>query len=291
MQTLFFLLMQMCRRNRDGSYGTQAARESILKLMATQLEAIGFKHMTPDSLKPKHVTALVGQWHEEGLSVGTMKNRMAELRWWAEKVGKQNVIAATNDHYGIARRVFVTNASKARTLRADELERVNDPYTRLSLMLQAEFGLRKEESIKVRPVWADRGDHLVLKDSWTKGGKTREVPIVTPAQRAVVDEAKAFVGGSKTRSLIPVDMTYVQQMKRFEYQCGRAGIDNVHGHRHSYAQRRYFELTGMLCPAAGGPCSKDLTPEQKSLDRQARLVISRELGHEREQVTAIYLGR
>ncbi len=41
-------------------------------------------------------------------------------------------------------------------------------------------------------------------------------------------------------------------------------------------------------PAAGGPSSRLLTPEQKAVDREARLMISRELGQEREQVTAIY---
>ncbi|MFO1320473.1 MAG: phage integrase N-terminal domain-containing protein [Burkholderiales bacterium] len=29
--------------------------------------------------------ALVQRWTAEGLSAGTIKNRMAELRWWAER--------------------------------------------------------------------------------------------------------------------------------------------------------------------------------------------------------------
>ena len=35
---------------------------------------------------------------------------------WAEKIGKQNVIARDNDHYGIGNRQYVTNVSKARAL-------------------------------------------------------------------------------------------------------------------------------------------------------------------------------
>jgi hypothetical protein len=62
-------------------------------------------------------------------------------------------------------------------------------------------------------------------------------------------------------------------------------------HRHQYAQERYRELTGWSAPAVGGPRSRELTREQKAIDREARLTISSELGHEREQVTAIYLGR
>jgi hypothetical protein len=55
----------------------------------------------------------------------------------------------------------------------------------------------------------------------------------------------------------------------------------MHGLRHAYAQNRYEELTGWKCPAAGGPETKALTPEQHELDHGARLTISRELGHER----------
>ena len=52
----------------------------------------------------------------------------------------------------------------------------------MSLKLQAAFGLRREESIKIRPEWADRGDRLALKASWTKGGREREIPIRTAEQ-------------------------------------------------------------------------------------------------------------
>ena len=71
----------------------------------------------------------------------------------------------------------------------------------------------------------------------------------------------------------------------------RAGLSQMHGLRHAYAQNRYEELTGWKAPAAGGLETKVLTKEQRELDREARLIISRELGHEREQVTAAYLGK
>jgi hypothetical protein len=65
----------------------------------------------------------------------------------------------------------------------------------------------------------------------------------------------------------------------------------MHGLRHTYAQNRYQELTGWEAPNRGGPLHQQLTSHQKALDQQARLQISRELGHEREQITAVYLGR
>ena len=154
MRDLNYQLKQLCHRNRDGSFATQADRERLLNLCANDLAERGFQHMSVDSLKPKHVAALLDKWKQDGVSTGTIKNRMSALRWWAEKIGKENIIARTNGEYGIAERVFVTNVSKAKMLDAATLARVNDPYTRMSLQLQAAFGLRREESIKIKPGWA-----------------------------------------------------------------------------------------------------------------------------------------
>jgi hypothetical protein len=159
----------------------------------------------------------------------------------------------------------------------------------MSLRLEDGLGLRREASIKIVPEWADRGDVLVLKDSWNKGGREIRIPIRTAEQRQLLDEAKALAKG---KSLVaPSYATYYAYLKHFRYECERVGIHGVHGHRHRYAQRRYHELTGWECPARGGPTSKQLTKTQKERDREAREVISHEMGHGREQVTAVYLGR
>src|SRR6516164_2981448 len=195
MRDLNYELKQLCQRNRDGSYATQADREHILDLIADQLEEMGFRHMNAHSLKPKHVEKLVEGWLAEKLSPGTIKNRMSALRWWAEKNGKQNIIARTNAAYGIPDRVYVTNISKAKELAMDQLDKIRTACIAISLRLQAAFGLRREESIKIVPSWADRGNALALKDSWTKGGRAREIPIRTAEQRQLVDEAKAAAKG------------------------------------------------------------------------------------------------
>lgn len=288
MRNLNYELKQLCQRNRDGSYATRHAREAILTQIANQLHELGFKDMRATSLKPKHVTALVELWTSQSLSAGTIKNRMTELRWWSEKVNKQNVMARNNEHYGIANRQYATNVDKSRTLTSGDLSKVTDPYTQLSLKLQDAFGLRREESIKIQPEWADAGDHLKLKASWTKGGREREVPIRNEQQRIVLDQAKQL---ASTGSLIPADKSYVNQLQRFKAQCQSAGIWHVHGHRHHYAQERYYELTGWQCPARGGPTYRQLSLEQKGQDRVARMAISNELGHSRTSVVSVYCGR
>ncbi|MFZ5525307.1 MAG: phage integrase N-terminal domain-containing protein [Pseudomonadota bacterium] len=288
MRTLNRDFKLMCQRNRDGSFATQHDRERLLTMAANQLHEDGFKNLRAQGIRTKHIEHLVNRWQAEGASTGTMKNRMSALRWMAEKIGKENIVARDNAAYGIADRRFVTNESKAKELDQGKLDKVSDPYTAMSLRLQEAFGLRREESIKFQPGWADRGDMLVLKSTWTKGGKEREIPIIKETQRELLNQAKALADKG---SLIPVEMSYIDQLNRFKAQTAFAGIDRVHGFRHAYAQARYAELTGWKAPAAGGPTSKQLGPEQKAIDRQARLTVSRELGHEREQITAVYIGR
>jgi integrase len=288
MRDLNYQLKQLCRQCREGSYATQSKREWMLSLMANQLHELGYRKMTPQSLKPKHIDALVKHWFGQDLSVGTIKNRMAVIRWWARKVNKQNVVARSNEHYGIPDRRFVTDESKARSVTREQLEKVSDEHVRMSLELQQAFGLRQEEAMKFQPSFADRGDHLVLKASWTKGGRERTIPIRTEDQRDVLNRARRLAGFG---SLIPSNRNYVHQMRVYEGNTCQAGLSKMHGLRHTYAQHRYEELTGWKAPAAGGPDAQSLTPEQRGTDRKARLLISQELGHEREQITAVYLGR
>jgi hypothetical protein len=284
---LNYQLKQLCRHNREGSFGTQVRRERELTLMANQLHELGYRGMNSHSLKPKHVEALVRHWLDTNVAIGTIKNRMAAFRWWARKVNRQNVVARSNDHYGIPNRQFVTDGSKARSVAATDLDKVRDSNVRMSLELQQAFGLRREEAIKFIPAYADRGDHLALKPSWTKGGKARTVPIRSDEQREVLDRAHKLAGKG---SLIPSNRNYRQQLRVYEGHTIRAGLSRLHGLRHAYAQRRYRELTGWNCPAAGGPSSRSLTPDQRAMDQEARLVISRELGHERTGVLKIYIG-
>ena len=166
-------LKQLCRQCREGSYATQDNREHILTRAANELHAMGYRKMYARSLKPKHVEALVKRWFEQGLSVGTIKNRMAAVRWWAAKIDKRHVVAKSNEHYGIPDRRFVANESKAKNITRAQLDKVRDEHVRMSLELQQAFGLRREEAMKFQPSYADRGDHLILKASWTKGGRSR----------------------------------------------------------------------------------------------------------------------
>ncbi|MDE1173386.1 MAG: integrase domain-containing protein [Parvibaculaceae bacterium] len=253
-----YTLRQLCQRNRDGSYNTQADRMRSFALAARQLREAGFRQMKASSLKGKHVQALLDRWQGEGLSSGTIKNRLSHLRWWAEKIGKAGILPSDNTQLGVPERRYVTNISKAREP-DDRLARITDPHVRVSLRMQAAFGLRREESIKFQPRHADGGDHIAIKGSWAKGGRDRTVPITTPEQRAALDEAHRLAGSG---SLIPAHKTYIQQRHVYDGQCKAAGLSNMHGLRHRYAQMRYEMLMGWKAPVAGGIHYSAMSAEQ-----------------------------
>ena len=185
-------------------------------------------------------------------------------------------IARANDFYGIPDRQFVSNTSKATAVKETQLEEIKDDYVRMSLELQRVFGLRREEAIKFIPRFADQGDHIVLKASWTKGGKERVIPLLTTTQRDVLDRAHRLAGAG---ALIPSDKQYIQQLRVYERHTTQAGLSRLHGLRHAYAQQRYLDLTGWLSPAAGGPSCRPVESPAKTAGPRARLTISQELGH------------
>ncbi|WP_258025717.1 hypothetical protein [Burkholderia sp. COPS] len=101
------------------------------------------------------------------------------------------------------------------------------------------------------------------------------------SRRVQQNEAAIFVQGSglggarpkatsSAGSLIRTHKSYIQQRYTYDGQCKAAGLSNMHGLRHRYAQDRYEALADWKTPAA-----------QRALDAQARQAISRESGHER----------
>lgn len=289
MKDLIYELKNLCKHNCDGSYTSQAKRWDDLKLFARQLTCeLGYPRMYARSLKEKHVKSLVEHWQSQNLSLNTIKARMSRLRWWAEKVGKPNIISPKNSDYGIGKRSYISEHSKACDIDLNKVKSIDDQYVVASLLLARAFGLRKEEAIKFMPRYADQGEHIKLKASWCKGGKARTIPISTHEQQQALEFAKSIAG---TASLIPDNLKYHQQANRYEKLSNKAGFKRLHGLRHRYAQLRYESLTGWPSSHASAQPLNILTDKNKELDIQARQMISREVGHERLQIVTAYIGR
>ncbi|HGY1053541.1 TPA: integrase domain-containing protein [Aeromonas salmonicida subsp. pectinolytica] len=170
------------------------------------------------------------------------------------------------------------------------------------LELQRGLGLRFEESAKMDAraalAQAERTGQIRV-ERGTKGGLSRDVPIIRPEQVESLRQAAALQGGD--RSMIPDQQSY-GEFRAEAYQQIRAQSLQCHGERHSYAQERYAALTGVACPVAAGiehgrahiehiAVQQGISVQEAlALDQEARLQVASELGHGRVDVTNAYLG-
>jgi len=274
-------------KQRENSYSTHSTRRNILHLFANDLVDLGFALRNINGLKNKHILATIKLWQDNKLAISTIKNRTSALRWLCGKINKKNLVPRNNE-LKIGRRTYAPIRNRA--IYNPDFSKIKNPHIRISLELQRVFGLRREESLKIKPHLADKKDRLELLPTWCKGGRSRVIPIRTDEQRYWLEEAKKIVG-KFGNSMIPQSKKYIQHRHVYEKQVLRAGLRNLHGLRHAYAQNRYKELTGWNAPIYGGPRSRELTLNQKQMDYQARMILTEELGHSREQITVNYCGR
>ena len=280
-------ILGILKENRVGSYESQDARRQILMQFADELIPLGYGLRNISGLKEKHVLTIVKFWLKNELAVSTIKNRTSALRFLCKKINKPTIIPS-NKNLGIPRRIYVPVRNRA--IYNPDFSKISNDYIRISLELQRVFGLRREEALKIKPHMADKNDRLELLSSWCKGGRGRVIPIRTEEQRYWLDQATKLAG-KFGHSLIPQKKNYKQQRDVYDKQVNRAGLRNLHGLRHAYAQLRYRELTGWESSINGGPRLRTLMHEQKQIDHQARMILSEELGHSRKQITTSYLGR
>lgn len=276
------------------SHVSKADTRHILNRCIKDLHEQGFIVAHVKGLKSKHIYVLVEYWKKQGKNPATIKNYMSKLRKLSIWLNKPEIIYPSNDHYQIDKRNYVPTYNKAIT--SIDLSKCENPMIRLSLEAQYLFGLRREESMKFVISEAWFSERLILKSSWTKGGIGRAIDITSKEQKEWLENAIKQI--SPGHSLIPKNKTYKQYLRQYQTETEKLGLNNCHGLRHAYAQRRYHEITGQLspnkqpfkCPIEGGKLSKYLSQSEKAIDREAREIISRDLGHSRASITKSYLG-
>jgi len=170
-----------------------------------------------------------------------------------------------------------------------ELISVGQERAAALVQLAREFGLRSKEASLLNA-------NLALKEAQskgkvtitegTKGGRSREVPILNVEQIAALKEAAEIQG--KGQSLIPTNQNWQQwregTLRDTRETLQRHGIERLHDLRAAYACDRYNAITGEKAPVFGEKV------QDKDLDRAARETISRELGHNRIDILTSYVG-
>ena len=285
---------------RDCSRKTRDSRKQTLYMAFTDIKSLGYDISKPQSIRKKHVEALLAYWGAKGLAPRTLHTWVSMLRVFCGWIGKKDVVENI-EHYFEPDQIKRSNVATTNlSWVANDIDvadviakaRLLDERFALYLSLQRCFGLRAKEAIELRPITNpnDKQTHLLV-DHGTKGGRVRTLPIETQEQRDVLEWAKkvAITSGGRIRWQ---RKTWVQARRKFYTFTEQVGITRAglgvtsHGLRHQFAQSEYRRITGLPTPIEGGAIGL--------IDRQthhaAFLIVSDLLGHIRFYVTGSYCG-
>lgn len=280
-------------------FATQEARRATLEQGFTELRALGYKLPDVRGFKERHMTALGHAWEAKGLSASTIQNRISIFRVFAEWIGKTGMIRGS-EHYvknpKSVERHYIAQEDKTWSGKGVDIEsklasvKVRDPFVGMQLALSHAFGLRPKESMLLKPHGADKGNYLAV--HWgTKGGRARPVPIETPYQRAILEQAKTMIT-NPTSSMIPPGYNFKQWKDHYYYVCRKEGICRneetitPHGLRHERLNQVYEEKTGCCSPVKGGNANLI----DRVAEKAARQEIAEIAGHSRESIASAYVG-
>ena len=276
---------------------SRAYKQDIKALLTTLRDGLKIRPKNLTEISAKLVVRCILFWEKEGKSASVLQNRYSHLLRFLHWMGKGLQLGSLdtilkNPENG-KRHYSATVPKDFESNNVDVMAKIKEAeghckVAALQMKLQYFFGLRARESLMLKPHQSDLGTWLVL-DRGTKGGKTRTVPILTAEQREVLDQAKKMANtrtgllGRYGHKYMPASNHYYYVMKKVGLTRKEMGVTS-HGLRHSYANNRYETLAGEPSPVRGGI---KVDPE---IDRAARSKLTRELGHERIQITPAYTG-
>ncbi len=284
-RTLVAQLNKLARHNRQGSFRTKERYYEAVKRFCAYL-ADCYHLQKLSNISGKHLVSYVEYMQENEKSASTIKTDLAAIRFFHDKMSDPKYKLPANNELGVelerrrfggVDRTWSTAEYGKMVLIAEELGRHD--YV-LALTLARHGGLRIHECFRMDTATAEqalREGSITIKG---KGGKVRTVPINEPIAIALRDQLKRTQRGHKLMvpDGAPTNLA-INQLQQFIYKH-RGDIQEdpnrpltFHGVRHTFAAETYQKLT------AGGMSAID-----------AHFAVSRLLGHERPDVTNIYLS-
>ena len=294
--------------NKEKSYRTEAiykdGMSEFCKYLATET-----KINNVENFKAKHVIGFVGEMQNKGLSAATQKNYMSAIRDFADRVGMDQRNIPSNQRLEIGTRVF-GNVDRTWTQKelndfrevAKEYDNKQGLGPRMELILDVarNFGCRLEGILNLDLNTVNKALSTTELCTKEKNGKDNKKPVERLEQREILDKIKALGEENKQNKIFVPDNfknTY-KEVQNFVYN-NRGNIQDkervksadarimyteskdvykanltMHGLRHTYLQeqREHYIKNG------------DAT-------KQADLKVSKLAGHNREEVTKIYLAK
>ena len=279
-------LDKLARHNRQGSFRTKDRYYQAMKRFCAYL-ADEYHLQKLTNISGKHLTSYVLWMQENGKSASTIKTDLSAIRFFHDKMSDPKYRLPDNDELAVEleRRYFggtdrtwsITefNHMLGRAWSADRWDYV------LALYLARYAGLRIHECFRIDTAIAEqalRENAIIVKG---KGGKIRTVPINEQIAIAMKKQLERTKRGHKL--LVPDDMHADRAINQLQFfiMTHRDAIRDVdsdrpmtfHGLRHTYAAEKYMQL---------------IHNGTSALD--AHFEVSRLLGHERADVTNIYLA-
>ena len=284
-RSLVSQLDKLARHNRQGSFRTKERYYEAMKRFCAYL-ADEFHLQKLENISGKHLVSYVIYLQDTGKSASTIKTDLAAIRFFHDKMDHKYTLPS-NDELGITleRRRF---GQDDRTWSNTEFNKMLgkalaiDRYDFILAMYLARYaGLRIHECFRIDTATAERAlreNAITIKG---KGGKVRTVPINEQIAIAMRKQLERTPRGHKL--LVPDEMPTDRAINHLQFfiMKHRDEVRDVdsdrpmtfHGLRHTYAAEKYQEL---------------VDSGKSPLD--AHFEVSRLLGHERPDVTNIYLA-
>lgn len=207
-------------------------------------------------IKPRHVERYFAELRDKGLSPGRMANHATAMRMLCRMMGKSDIVPG-NKTLGCSR--DLGNRTKHADVRLDVAraattrEHLSENH-RIAYDMAREFGLRQKETLlSVQTTHRDGKDFLVV--DGTKGGRPRQVPIITPEQHAVLARNVAY-RNEHDGKLIDTNKSLKQGIRSLQNELAAAGATrssgaNMHTLRREWIRERCLEI--LKCPEAERP--------------------------------------
>ena len=287
-------------RYGDGCYGSRAAHEARWRQFAEYAKSRGVKDA-------REVTRELVEEYGHGLSAKVGVGELA-VRYAQNLLSTVNIVleAMRSD-----RRVRVSPATlvgNRKNVRAEapagldrsavdravqQLDGQREVQVALVAALARDFGLRFREAslFDARHALREAVERRAVNiTAGTKGGRGKKVDRWVPvSERGMQTLQRAANHQGAASNLIPADQTY-RQWREHAYHVWQGAVSSrslrgFHDLRAAYACERYQEITGSAAPAAAGHRGAN-----KEEDTAARVTIAQELGHNRVDVVAAYVG-
>jgi len=292
---------------KPASERTQTLTKDVVYAAIRLLHELGYKIQDPRNLGERHIQVLVKHWwYCQHKKPKTIQNDLSRLRVFCAMIGKPGMVGSVHKYLPDVDPELLKVRSAAQITKSwsgngidlvAKFREVDEREPRLGLMLRLElgFGLRREEVLKCNPHAQDFGHYLQVFPGMGKGGRWRNIPIASTAQRELLDYVKARVPKNKplgweyTRageaaSLEQNIRRYENLMASFGFTKADAGVTG-HGLRAQFAENHAL-LLGMLPPTMGGDAGQMDSADLGVL----KVKVAQALGHNRPSVTSAYIG-